>query len=174
MTEEWADDAVHVGAEHYSIGRDATLRATTVQLGGDLVRVCSTVRYAGPGGDAERTVAVGAVRRSGDTPTDGSQKPPAGDRSTTAEGAKADVEPPTTANPAAGRGPARPGPEGARNGSGQAGHGQNGRNGASSASEPSSQGGEKGNGATRNGSGAATGDKGRTGAAQPSTGTRSS
>ena len=46
--------------------------------------------------------------------------------------------------------------------------------GASSASEPSSQGGEKGNGTTRNGSGAATGDKGRTGAAQPSTGTRSS
>ncbi|MYW71717.1 hypothetical protein GTW08_06205, partial [Pseudonocardia sp. SID8383] len=127
-----------------------------------------------PGDDAERTVAVGAVRRSGDTPTDGSQKPPAGDKGTSAESTKADAEPPTTANPAAGRGPARPGPEGARNGSGQAGHGQNGRNGASSASEPSSQGGEKGNGATRNGSGAATGDKGRTGAAQPSTGTRSS
>ena len=53
VTEEWADDAVHVGAEHYSVGRDATLRATAVQLGGDLVRVSSTVRYAGPGGDAE-------------------------------------------------------------------------------------------------------------------------
>ncbi len=53
VTEEWADDAVHVGAEHYSSGRDATLRGTTVQLGGDLVRVSSTVRYAGPGGDAE-------------------------------------------------------------------------------------------------------------------------
>ncbi|MEJ8281576.1 Fe-S cluster assembly protein SufD [Pseudonocardia spirodelae] len=53
VTEEWADDAVHVGAEHYLIGRDATLRGTTVQLGGDLVRVSSTVRYAGPGGDAE-------------------------------------------------------------------------------------------------------------------------
>lgn len=126
------------------------------------------------GGDAERTVVVGAVRRSGDTPTDGSQKPPAGDEGTAAEGAKADVEPATTANPAPGRGPVRPGPEGARNGSGQAGHGQNGRNGASSESEPSSQGGGKGNGATRNGSGTATGDKGRTDAAQPSTGTRSS
>lgn len=53
VTEEWADDAVHAGAEHYLIGRDATLRATAVQLGGDLVRVTSTVRYAGPGGDAE-------------------------------------------------------------------------------------------------------------------------
>ncbi len=53
VTEEWADDAVHVGAEHYSVGRDATLRGTTVQLGGNLVRVSSTVRYAGPGGDAE-------------------------------------------------------------------------------------------------------------------------
>jgi Fe-S cluster assembly protein SufD len=53
VTEEWADDAVHVGAEHYSIGRDATLRATAVQLGGDLLRISSTIRYAGPGGDAE-------------------------------------------------------------------------------------------------------------------------
>ena len=53
VTEEWNDDAVHVGSEHFSIGRDATLRATTVQLGGDLVRVSSTVGYAGPGGDAE-------------------------------------------------------------------------------------------------------------------------
>ncbi|ANY08997.1 Fe-S cluster assembly protein SufD [Pseudonocardia sp. HH130630-07] len=53
VTEEWADDAVHVGAEHYRIGRDATLRGTAVQLGGDLVRVSSTVRYSGPGGDAE-------------------------------------------------------------------------------------------------------------------------
>ncbi len=53
VTEEWADDAVHVGMEHYAIGRDATLRATAVQLGGDLVRVSSTIRYSGPGGDAE-------------------------------------------------------------------------------------------------------------------------
>ena len=53
VTEEWADDAVHVGMEHYTVGRDATLRATAVQLGGDLVRVSSTIRYSGPGGDAE-------------------------------------------------------------------------------------------------------------------------
>jgi len=53
VTEEWADDAVHVGAHHLSIGRDATLRVTSVALGGDLVRITPTVKYRGPGGDAE-------------------------------------------------------------------------------------------------------------------------
>ena len=53
VTEEWADDAVHAGAHHFSIGRDATLRGVAVQFGGDLVRIVSTVNYRGPGGDAE-------------------------------------------------------------------------------------------------------------------------
>jgi Fe-S cluster assembly protein SufD len=53
VTGEWADDAVHVGAQHLSIGRDAVLRATSVALGGDLVRTSPTVKYQGPGGDAE-------------------------------------------------------------------------------------------------------------------------
>ncbi|MGI5130545.1 Fe-S cluster assembly protein SufD [Pseudonocardia sp. CA-107938] len=53
VTDEWADDAVHVGAQHYSIGRDATLRGVGVALGGDLVRISPTVQYRGPGGDAE-------------------------------------------------------------------------------------------------------------------------
>jgi Fe-S cluster assembly protein SufD len=53
VTEEWADDAVHVGARHASIGRDATLRSTSISLGGDLVRVSETVTYRGPGGDVE-------------------------------------------------------------------------------------------------------------------------
>jgi Fe-S cluster assembly protein SufD len=53
VIDDWADDAVHVGAQHILVGRDATLRATTVSLGGDLVRISPTVRYAGPGGDAE-------------------------------------------------------------------------------------------------------------------------
>ena len=53
VTEEWADDAVHVSAQHMSVGRDATLRATSVALGGDLVRISPTVTYRGPGGDAE-------------------------------------------------------------------------------------------------------------------------
>jgi Fe-S cluster assembly protein SufD len=53
VTEEWADDAVHVGAQHLSIGRDAVLREVSVALGGDLVRISPTVKYRGPGGDAE-------------------------------------------------------------------------------------------------------------------------
>jgi Fe-S cluster assembly protein SufD len=53
VTEEWADDAVHVGAHHFALGRDATLRATSVALGGDLVRVSPTVAYRAPGGDAQ-------------------------------------------------------------------------------------------------------------------------
>ena len=55
ITEEWADDAVHVGAHHFALGRDATLRTTTIALGGDLVRVSPTVAYRAPGGDAELT-----------------------------------------------------------------------------------------------------------------------
>lgn len=53
VIDDWADDGVHVGAQHLLVGRDATLRATTVSLGGDLVRISPTVTFAGPGGDAE-------------------------------------------------------------------------------------------------------------------------
>ncbi|WP_028932236.1 Fe-S cluster assembly protein SufD [Pseudonocardia spinosispora] len=53
VVDDWANDGVHVGAQHILVGRDATLRATTVSLGGDLVRISPTVKYAGPGGDAE-------------------------------------------------------------------------------------------------------------------------
>jgi len=51
--QDWADDAVHVAAHHALLGRDAVLRHTAVSLGGELVRLSPTVRYAGPGGDAE-------------------------------------------------------------------------------------------------------------------------
>jgi len=51
--QDWADDAVHVAAQHIRLGRDAVLRATTVSLGGDLVRQSPTVTFTGPGGDAE-------------------------------------------------------------------------------------------------------------------------
>ncbi|MBF6331037.1 Fe-S cluster assembly protein SufD [Nocardia transvalensis] len=51
--QDWADDAVHATAHHAELGRDATLRHTNVTLGGDLVRLTATVRYDGPGGDAE-------------------------------------------------------------------------------------------------------------------------
>lgn len=53
VTEEWAEDAVHVGAQHTSLGRDSVLRQVSVALGGDLVRTSPTVTYRGPGGDAE-------------------------------------------------------------------------------------------------------------------------
>jgi Fe-S cluster assembly protein SufD len=53
VIDDWDDDAVHVGAQHIHVGRDATLRATTVSLGGDVVRISPVVRYAAPGGDAE-------------------------------------------------------------------------------------------------------------------------
>jgi Fe-S cluster assembly protein SufD len=51
--QDWADDAVHATAHHARLGRDALLRHTVVTLGGDVVRLTGTVRYDGPGGDAE-------------------------------------------------------------------------------------------------------------------------
>jgi Fe-S cluster assembly protein SufD len=51
--QDWADDAVHIAAQHARLGRDAVLRATTVSLGGDLVRQSPTVTFTQPGGDAE-------------------------------------------------------------------------------------------------------------------------
>jgi Fe-S cluster assembly protein SufD len=53
VTDEWADDAVHVGAQHLALGRDATLKVVSVALGGDLVRITPTVAFRGPGGDVE-------------------------------------------------------------------------------------------------------------------------
>jgi Fe-S cluster assembly protein SufD len=51
--QEWADDAVHVSHHAAKLGRDAKLTHTAVTLGGSVVRLAPTVRYAGPGGDAE-------------------------------------------------------------------------------------------------------------------------
>ncbi len=50
---DWADDTVHVSAQHARLGRDAVLRHIAVTLGGDVVRMSATVRYDAPGGDAE-------------------------------------------------------------------------------------------------------------------------
>ncbi len=49
----WADDAVHLSHHHAQLGRDAKLIHTAVTLGGSVVRLAPSVRYAGPGGDAE-------------------------------------------------------------------------------------------------------------------------
>jgi Fe-S cluster assembly protein SufD len=50
---DWADDMVQVSAHHARLGKDAVLRHVTVTLGGEVVRMSATVRYSGPGGDAE-------------------------------------------------------------------------------------------------------------------------
>ncbi len=51
--QDWARDAVHVGYHAALVGRDARFRSFTVTMGGDLVRLAPTVRYAATGGDAE-------------------------------------------------------------------------------------------------------------------------
>lgn len=50
---DWADDMVHVTAQHSRLSKDAVLRHIAVTLGGDVVRLSATVRYDAPGGDAE-------------------------------------------------------------------------------------------------------------------------
>ena len=50
---DWADDTVHVSAQHVRLCKDAVLRHVAITLGGDLVRMAATVRYDAPGGDAE-------------------------------------------------------------------------------------------------------------------------
>jgi Fe-S cluster assembly protein SufD len=49
----WADDAVHLSHHHAKLGKDARLTHTAVTLGGSVVRLAPSVRYAAPGGDAE-------------------------------------------------------------------------------------------------------------------------
>jgi Fe-S cluster assembly protein SufD len=49
----WDDDATEVSSEHLGVGRDAVVRHLAVTLGGDLVRVNTTVNYRDKGGDAE-------------------------------------------------------------------------------------------------------------------------
>jgi Fe-S cluster assembly protein SufD len=51
--QEWASDAVHLSYHHGRLGKDASLVHTAVTLGGSVVRVAPSVRYGGPGGDAE-------------------------------------------------------------------------------------------------------------------------
>jgi len=51
--QEWAADAVHVSYHHAQLGKDAKLTHTAVTLGGSVVRLSPSVRYAGPGGDAD-------------------------------------------------------------------------------------------------------------------------
>jgi Fe-S cluster assembly protein SufD len=51
--QDWDDDAVHVSNHYITLGRDARVQHTAVTLGGSVVRLAPSLRYAGPGGDAE-------------------------------------------------------------------------------------------------------------------------
>jgi Fe-S cluster assembly protein SufD len=51
--QDWADDAVHLSHHHARVGKDASIAHTAVSLGGSVVRLVPSVKYAGPGGDAE-------------------------------------------------------------------------------------------------------------------------
>ena len=51
--QDWADDAVHLSSHYVQVGRDARITHTAVTLGGSVVRLAPSVRYAGPGGEAE-------------------------------------------------------------------------------------------------------------------------
>jgi Fe-S cluster assembly protein SufD len=51
--QDWDDNAVHVSNHYISLGRDARVQHTAVTLGGGVVRLAPSVRYGGPGGDAE-------------------------------------------------------------------------------------------------------------------------
>jgi Fe-S cluster assembly protein SufD len=51
--QDWADDGVHLSHHDALLGRDSRFTHTAVTLGGSVVRLAPTVRYGGPGGDAE-------------------------------------------------------------------------------------------------------------------------
>jgi Fe-S cluster assembly protein SufD len=51
--QDWAGDAVHLSHHYVQVGRDARITHTVVTLGGGVVRLAPSVRYAGPGGEAE-------------------------------------------------------------------------------------------------------------------------
>ncbi len=53
--QDWASDTVHLSHHHARLGKDAVLTHAAVTLGGNLVRLAPSVRYAGPGGDATLT-----------------------------------------------------------------------------------------------------------------------
>jgi len=51
--QDWDNAAVHLAAHAAKVGRDAKLNHTVINLGGALVRITASVRFAGPGGEAE-------------------------------------------------------------------------------------------------------------------------
>ncbi|MEO7059436.1 MAG: Fe-S cluster assembly protein SufD [Lapillicoccus sp.] len=50
--QHWDDGAIHLGQHDAVVGRDAAYKHIVVTIGGDIVRINTNVRYAGPGGQA--------------------------------------------------------------------------------------------------------------------------
>jgi Fe-S cluster assembly protein SufD len=50
---DWADGAVHLSQHSVKVGRDARFKSIVVTFGGDVVRIASEAKFAGPGGDVE-------------------------------------------------------------------------------------------------------------------------
>ncbi len=51
--QDWDDGAVHLSHHGARLGKDASFSHTAVSLGGGVVRMVPSVRFAGPGGNAE-------------------------------------------------------------------------------------------------------------------------
>jgi Fe-S cluster assembly protein SufD len=51
--QDWGPSSVHLSHHGALVGKDATFAHTAVSLGGDVVRLVPSVKYAGPGGNAE-------------------------------------------------------------------------------------------------------------------------
>jgi Fe-S cluster assembly protein SufD len=51
--QDWGSSSVHLSHQHALVGKDASIAHTAVSLGGDVVRLVPSVRFGGPGGNAE-------------------------------------------------------------------------------------------------------------------------
>ena len=51
--QDWDPSSVHLSHHHAQVGKDASIAHTAVSLGGGVTRIAPSVRYAGPGGNAE-------------------------------------------------------------------------------------------------------------------------
>jgi Fe-S cluster assembly protein SufD len=51
--QDWDSGSAHLSHQHALVGKDATIEHTAVTLGGGVVRLAPSVRFAGPGGNAE-------------------------------------------------------------------------------------------------------------------------
>ncbi|MCU1573707.1 MAG: transporter permease [Micrococcaceae bacterium] len=51
--QDWDDTTVHASSQQAKVGRDAKFKHVVINLGGDLVRITPSTRFAGTGGDVE-------------------------------------------------------------------------------------------------------------------------